>query len=1835
MNNPYIRGGDMLSSPVDLDQAQPVYMADGGFLAPPQQAVVYRPGDKEYLTQRQKEAEAYEAQRQAYNTALERYRAEQFDPYQAQVNAYNAALNQYNAEVYEPYKAAYGEYERAVNTWNEGSREADYAGPAEPTLTPFSMQAPVAPKAFEMAAPTVPFDPEAVAARQAEAARIARQDAAARGTGLAVANDPRQFNVSMFSRPSAISGMSVPGYAIGGLVKPKTFDVTPKAPEVLTSKQMLRKLKNKTQKFAEGGEARPSAADVLAQLKQSVGREPSPTGSRPTMADVNNTLQQAVSAGPPQAQPQPQPQPTPAPRDNPYGVPDVSNVPTTVEAMTKRIGELQKQLEGMPETISRRRLIGGGRSTFPNPERTPLQQELDQLMGTRKLFQENEAKLRAEREGQSTPRARPNFGFQPPPKDVAFTSAIVRWVNPKTGEEFRAPSGGWTPPSSDWKVAEPEVIRQPVTSPGLTVRPDVLPPKAPSAPGVYPPDFMGPLPEGAVRAPRPDAPRGSLPMPAPGTPIAPMPEVPDPFGPPPSTVTPPMPAPTPVSPAPRPTPPVPTPPVTPPVIPAPNVPKPGMPTIPTPAVPTPSLPTFGRTPQFFNPPAAPGAAPGTVPIGQRNPYVIQMGQTALDLLQQSPNLAPKTLGGQQNLGFMTDRLGNVIQTPGMPPPVRTFADGGIASRTAALNAYNLSDEEGEPILTDPVGTASQMLRELNPQTETEYRATPEKVSMKRISKTPMGNASGTAKGMKMELDEISAMKMPKDLKAASGMSRSELEELAREYGLKRAAALDTAKGLMRATFEKPTLEKSSLTKGSLTKRRFEEGGEVKKDDGAEEGSSAPSMSYFGGSRSVPGVPEKENIREETLGMIRRMDDASVMAMANRLSGLPFESPVQARVMLEKMLGPSAVSLGVMGSGKVLPERLTGYSLGARTPLAGGEFRAGVDVPRGVGKPMFNVGYAKEFQKGGPVSKGKKPVREAPPRAPQAAKLDSGYTFGSEDAFEFTPAGTRNRMTRFIKSAAGDASNPAAKSLADPQITRSREEFDRLARASKQPPMPSDVSGMFDAFVGPRGAIFVSPLGGPSTYSHEMTHAADYNMGKLYRQAAAAKEQKSNPAAQQFVDAYEKLVGKGPAQENRAEGARRLAPEWFDRLERQQAYRNYPPELAAFAMENAIGGDRGQLTPQTAPLHVDPTLATEFTLLTDLAQKYVDSRANPVRRAEGSPEEGETADDPFRSGKPLRSRTRKPATQEENEALSRAVLQGMANMPYNIAGIPGDLANLLAAPTGKQPFYGSESAKALATQFGIRPAPPTDPTAAALYGAADIGSALVNPAAPVRAAARGAERAGAALSSAAKDFQEYNRMLDVPGASYAVRPEGSQLVIRRDNNPDWVGQLLDDGLRDARYVTPIGAAPERVALMENFWNNKAANYFAKQFGTESDPVYRGIRDQYIKSPRLAKDFPDYVLDQLSVGKTRVDAATGESRFFPKYPAAYDAMRAKYDELTQIRGAVPARDPSQVMDPNYTYSPSRQGTELLDELKNREIDRMIEQGTPVSQAEPSLEFLTRSVKAPDTILGPYNAKSILKDYEKATGTRLGDPNFQGVPEPEALPQNLRTAFDKGEIMYGTSGPNAPLSQLFNTNSINEYLNTLSDRELKNIRFEDAVKGGAKVSAKRQARETLAADIRAGKRVPDKVFSEGVSAPLLQIDEGPLAGFAWKRIEKAEATVPEGAYLGHSVGGYAEGGAYGPGKHRDFNEGRSQVYTLRDNRNRPVTTVEVSMRDMGPIVTQIKGNGRATGNTAPVKYDQAVMQFLQNYLKPARISESDDYLTPILQSYKEALRSTSTQP
>ena len=438
------------------------------------------------------------------------------------------------------------------------------------------------------------------------------------------------------------------------------------------------------------------------------------------------------------------------------------------------------------------------------------------------------------------------------------------------------------------------------------------------------------------------------------------------------------------------------------------------------------------------------------------------------------------------------------------------------------------------------------------------------------------------------------------------------------------------------------------------------------------------------------------------------------------------------------------------------------------------------------------------------------------------------------------------------------------------------------------------------------------------------------------------------------------------------------------------------------------------------------------------------------------------------------------------------------------------------------------------------------------------------------------------------------------------------------------------------------------LIKQFWDKKARNYFTRQFGTPDDPIAAAIAKKQIKGTALEEMFPEYMLDQIAAGKTRVNEQ-GQERFFPKYPRAMEDFTKRYDQATGIKGNLITDNPA-AADPGFNLL-SSQGRAMGRAAGEVEADKMIGQGLRPELANPEVAVTTRSVKEPERILsdGTSAAKDLLAAFEEASAYRKMTPEQQAAWANEEfgkgrrlhglayedvgknlLADNVRTAIEKGEPVYDIGYMGKPISTLFKPDNINQYLASLPARELANIRFEDAVRGGLKLGDKQFKMENIAERIKSGKPVADAVFSEGVSAPLLQIDKGPLEGFAWKRIEKREATVPEGAYVGHSVGGYETGGAtYTQDKREGFNTGKWQVYTLRDNRNRPVNTIEVKMLDEDtPVVTQIKGNGRATGNTAPEKYDEAVAQFLQNYLKPAAIEEKDEFLTPLLQTYKAGL-------
>lgn len=202
-----------------------------------------------------------------------------------------------------------------------------------------------------------------------------------------------------------------------------------------------------------------------------------------------------------------------------------------------------------------------------------------------------------------------------------------------------------------------------------------------------------------------------------------------------------------------------------------------------------------------------------------------MGQSAQQLLAQQPNLTPGMLGGMQNAGVMTDRLGNRIFAP-----VAGFAMGGEVQEPVEQQE---DSQEGE---------ARQMLANLSAK----HRA--------EVAAKSRGGAE-TPKNLTMTVAAIPEMMAQE--KAQPKTAKAELLALANQIELQKKAHMDAAKGLNRGTLMAATLEKPSLAKEKLSVKRFAEGGEAKKakEAGDADGPSASDLLRRLGLSVARGVPQ--------------------------------------------------------------------------------------------------------------------------------------------------------------------------------------------------------------------------------------------------------------------------------------------------------------------------------------------------------------------------------------------------------------------------------------------------------------------------------------------------------------------------------------------------------------------------------------------------------------------------------------------------------------------------------------------------------------------------------------------------------------------------------------------------------------------------------------------------------------------------------------------------------------------------------------------------------------------------------------------------------------------
>jgi hypothetical protein len=594
-------------------------------------------------------------------------------------------------------------------------------------------------------------------------------------------------------------------------------------------------------------------------------------------------------------------------------------------------------------------------------------------------------------------------------------------------------------------------------------------------------------------------------------------------------------------------------------------------------------------------------------------------------------------------------------------------------------------------------------------------------------------------------------------------------------------------------------------------------------------------------------------------------------------------PAMANVMGSLPLGDGRVSAGMHGN--------QAYSLGYNRPVEGGQFNANLTVPRGtMDSPQLNLQFNKRFAEGGDVD--------------VAGEDVSKPFFGNPNIRRQVGQARRIAAVRNANygDELGEAKDTARKGEAYQELEKYLQSRGEMPSIKVGSYLPDGTHGVFfsdRANIG-TGDIKINKnlhdMYVPSTIAHEVTHAADRQMKQQ------AMEQGMFGKSNQFTEAYEKMVG--PEGRNRTQLLRKRYPEFE---EDNRYYRSRPDEVAA----HGIGAYSGPAMQDRAPRHVDATAATEFRILMDLAQRNVDKGPTGLakvpaffrklgRYANGGEVEP-TAEELAAASTPAFIAQKSGIGRKEGN-ISRALksgeglketAKGLTMLPQNIVGAPVDLATMAMRPFGynvEKPVMGSEYLKEKSRAAGLAFKPSDDPALAGFFEAGDLASNLVNPAGATRAGVKAAGKTGEAAKMLARDFQQYNQELAVPGASYAIRNRGTPFL----NTPKQVnfeGKVTREAMSEADdyadwLARNVGGEP----ALKTWIRDKVGAYLRRDFGTESDQMVQAAdagKKLHFMSPKLTENVPHELNAYIDISR--------ELEGFPKAGVAKTPQGKKVEEV----------------------------------------------------------------------------------------------------------------------------------------------------------------------------------------------------------------------------------------------------------------------------------------------------------------------------------------------------
>jgi hypothetical protein len=472
-----------------------------------------------------------------------------------------------------------------------------------------------------------------------------------------------------------------------------------------------------------------------------------------------------------------------------------------------------------------------------------------------------------------------------------------------------------------------------------------------------------------------------------------------------------------------------------------------------------------------------------------------------------------------------------------------------------------------------------------------------------------------------------------------------------------------------------------------------------------------------------------------------------------------------------------------------------------------------------------------------------------------------------------------------------------------------------------------------------------------------------------------------------------------------------------------------------------------------------------------------------------------------------------------------------------------------------------------------------------------------------------------------------------------------------------------------------ATPEQKKAMREFYDNKAMPYFEELHGTLRDPVFESLMEGRITPYGGSDTISSFRPYAISASKRK--AAPSGIRY-PKDEDAYKDLTQRYDRATGLKpslyypteqnliGAATKNAPGGrfpvLTDDNLQGIPNKplSKVQAADSEKARTADFINKQMDTQQEALPPVfknQYLNTAdaysvnVKEPDSLYissSDNPARAALSDMER----KLNEPSselsrirqqVEQAKNPLAkTPEPSKPEYGVSKKMLESMTRNEPIwdigSDVTNTygalnfmsvEHLNDYMRTLPPEKIRGMNFTQMVEESSKHQAYKAGVTKLVSDITAGKSVDPKVFSRGMSEPIKTYEDG----FRWVKANDETALKLNGASVGHCLKGGAancslSGQAGGTGR-KSFDSGDTEIYFLQDKRGVPVTTVEViNAKDPTKrTISQTKGNGTKTGDTAPDNYDFMVHDFVTT-LNPVNIRENTRYLSPMMKELKKTL-------